>query len=238
MGDRNSMFIGCDVGDRTTEICVLDGAGAVVQRKQVGTTAGALTKALARHRKATVAVEAGTHSRWIEEVLSADGHRVIVANPRQVQLIWKRGKKTDKADALLLARLARVDVSLLAPVQHRSRAAQIDLAAVRSRDLLVRARTMLVNHLRGALKPFAVKPPKCSTDSFPDRVAEHIPTELLPALAPVLDVLRKLNEQIGAHDRQIAQRRAARRADCRAARPAPRGAPRMGYRRAGERPGA
>lgn len=209
MGKRNAVFVGCDVGDKTSEICVLDGSGAVLDRRNVQTTAGALTRALARYECATVAVEVGTHSRWIEEALTAAGHRVVVANARQVQLIWKRGKKTDRADALLLARLARVDPTLLAPVQHRSRAAHVDLAAIRSRDLLVQTRTKLFNHVRGALKPFGVKPARCATTLFPDRIAEQIPSELVPALAPVLEVLRKLNEEIAAHDRQIAQLAAA-----------------------------
>jgi transposase len=209
MGERNAMFVGCDVGDKTSEICVLDAGGAVVDRRQVRTTASALTKVLARYDHTTVVIEVGTHSRWIEEVLTSAGHRVVVANARQVQLIWKRRKKTDKADALLLARLARVDLTLLAPVQHRSRPAQIDLAAIRSRDLLVHVRVRLVNHVRGALKPFGVKPSDCSTRSFPEQVKEQIPTELLPALAPVLEVLRTLNDQIAAHDRQIGQLAAA-----------------------------
>lgn len=209
MKKPNEFFVGCDVGDKTSELCVLNGAGAVIERLNARTTAGALVKALKAYSRATVAIEVGTHSRWIEETLTAAGHRVVVANARQVRLIWKRRKKTDKADALLLARLARVDVSLLAPVQHRSRTAQIDLAAIRSRDLLVQTRTKLFNHVRGALKPFGVKPIDCSPRSFPDQVAEQIPTELVPALAPVLEVLRKLNDQIAAHDRQVEQLAAA-----------------------------
>lgn len=209
MKDRNTVFVGCDVGDRTSEICIVDSRGAVVERRQVKTTVRGLTSALARREHTTVAIEAGTHSRWIEETLTAAGHRVIVANPRQVRLIWKRGRKTDKADALLLARLARVDPSLLAPVQHRSRAAQVDLAAIRSRDVLVRTRTLLFNHVRGVLKPFGIKPVDCRPDSFPQRVADEIPPELVPALQPVLKVLCELNEQIAAHDRQIAQIAAA-----------------------------
>src|SRR5574342_280103 len=110
---------------------------------------------------------------------------------------------------MLLARLARVDLSLLAPVRHRNRAAQLDLAALRSRDILVRLRTALFNHVRGILKPFGVKPVHCATTVFPDRVAEEIPPELVPALEPILTVLRELNNQIARHDRQVEQLAAA-----------------------------
>lgn len=209
MEDRNSVFVGCDVGDKLTEMCVLDRAGVVVERRRVRTTINGITKPLARYGHATVVVEAGTHSRWIEEALNAAGHHAVVANARQVRLIWKRGKKTDKADALLLARLARVDLALLAPVQHRSRAAQADLAALRSRDVLVRVRATLFNHARGILKPFGIRPVDCSIAAFPERIAAEIPPELMPALEPVLTVMRELNTQIAEHDRQVEQLAAA-----------------------------
>jgi transposase len=205
MKKSNEHFVGCDVGDKMSELCVLDGTGAVIERRTVRTTAAALAKTLARYRRALVAIEVGTHSRWIEEVLTRAGHHVIVANARQVQIIWKRRNKTDRADALLLARLARVDISLLMPVHHRSRPAQVDLASIRSRDALVQVRTKLVNHVRGTLKSFGARADPCATSSFPDRVANQIPPELVPALAPLVETLRKVNEQIASHDRQLEQ---------------------------------
>ena len=209
MGDLNSVFVGCDVGDKTSEICVLNAEGAVVERKCAPTTLRGLVNSLAKYGRALVVVEVGTHSRWISQALTASGHRVIVANARQVRLIWKNRKKTDKADAYLLARLARFDVSLLAPVQHRSQAAQVDLAALRSRDALVRARVHLINHVRGMLKPNGIKATTCSTSAFAERVTEQVPAELVPALGPVLKVLGELNAQIAAQDKQIEQLAAA-----------------------------
>lgn len=145
------------------------------------------------------------HSRWIAELIQGLGHEVVVANPRQVRLIWKRRTKTDRSDALVLARLGRLDVALLAPVQHRSRGAQVDLACVRSRDILVRDRTRLINHVRGMLKPFGHRVRDCTADAFVDVAEAVVPAELLPALGPVLAVMRVLNEQIAAQDKQIAQ---------------------------------
>lgn len=45
------------------------------------------------------------HSRWIADLVRACGHEVIVANAPMVQLIYRRKSKTDRSDALLLARL-------------------------------------------------------------------------------------------------------------------------------------
>jgi len=142
-------YVGLDLGDKQTEVCVLDEAGAVVERSTIRTNRQALTSAVAHLGTARVVLEVGPNSRWVEEVLAVTGHEIIVANPRQLRLIWKRPRKTDKSDALMLARLARLDVTLLAPVHHRSRAAQTDLAMLKARDMLVRVRTKLVVHVRG-----------------------------------------------------------------------------------------
>lgn len=203
MRDRNAVFVGCDVGDKFSELCVVDRTGAVIEAKRVRTTKPALVHAISKHKRARVVIEAGTHSRWIEEAFAAVGHEVVVANPRQIQLIWKRKKKTDRSDANLLARLARIDVALLAPVHQRSRAAQEDLAVLRSRDLLVSVRTRLVNHVRGLLKQFGVRVPSCSTPAFAQKAAEMIPAKLEPALAPVIEALRTVSKEINEHDEEV-----------------------------------
>lgn len=46
--------------------------------------------------------------------------------------------------------MARFDERLLRPVRHGGRAARADLAVLRAREALVRARTLLVNHVRDA----------------------------------------------------------------------------------------
>lgn len=203
MEKRITAFVGCDLGDKFTEVCVIDGQGTVVGRDRIRTTRNSVEKHLSRLAHARVVLEVGTHSRWVAEVIEELGHEVIVANPRQVRLIWQKRTKTDRSDALVLARLGRLDVDLLGPVQHRSRGAQVDLACARSRDILVRDRTHLINHVRGMLKPFGLRVRDCTTRAFVDEAEAVVPAELLPALGPVLAVLRILNEQIAAQDKQI-----------------------------------
>lgn len=204
MGERTTVFVGLDVGDRFTDLCVLDEAGAIVETGRIRTMRRSFESHLQQYGRARVVLEVGTHSRWISTVLTEAGHEVVVANPRQVQLIWRRPKKTDKTDALLLARLGRMDLELLAPVRHRSREAHVDLACLHARDVLVSARTKLINHVRGALKPFGVRVEGSgSADAFPEAAQAVLPAELLPALGPMLETLRLLNTQIAAHDKQI-----------------------------------
>ena len=80
---------------------------------------------------------------------------------------------------------------------------QAHLALIRSRDALVSTRTKLVNHVRGAVKSFGARLPKCSAQSFHNRVAEHLPQELVPALGPILKTIASLSERIRDYDRKL-----------------------------------
>ena len=62
---------------------------------------------------ARIALEVGSHSPWISRFLKELGHEVFVANPRKLRAIHANDRKSDKNDARILARLARVDTQLL-----------------------------------------------------------------------------------------------------------------------------
>jgi transposase len=150
-----------------------------------------------------IAIEAGTHSPWVSRLLERLGHEILVANTRKVRLIYGEGRKTDGLDAENLARLARLDPKLLAPLRHRSEASQAHLALISSRDALIRSRTQLVNHARGVVKSFGERLPKCSAASFHKRVAEHLPKDLAPALEPIMEMIASLTARIRDYDREI-----------------------------------
>ena len=57
-------------------------------------------------------------------------------------------------------------------------------------------RTQLVNDVRGAVKSFGHRLPKCPARSFHKRAQEHIPEALLPALGPILVQIGSLTECI------------------------------------------
>ena len=89
------------------------------------------------------------------------------------------------------------------PVAHRGEESQAHLAIIRSRQALVGCRTQLVNHVRGAVKSFGARLPKCPARSFHNRAPEHIPEALLPALGPILEQIGSLTERIRQYDRQL-----------------------------------
>jgi transposase len=77
------------------------------------------------------------------------------------------------------------------------------MAILRSRQALVGCRTQLVNHVRGAVKSFGGRLPKCPARSFHNKAAEHIPEALWPALGPILEQIGSLTERIRQYDRKL-----------------------------------
>ena len=203
MGEDSMLFVGLDLGDRRCDLAMLDKEGELVEESRIPTTAAALERRFAALARSRIALEVGPHSRWVSQLLEALGHEVLVANARKVRAIYHNPRKTDRCDAQTLARLARLDPSLLSPIRHRSAEAQADLAVLRSRDALVRSRTLLINHVRGTLKSFGARPPACSAEAFPARVASSLPEPLAAALSPVLDTIAALTGQIREYNRQI-----------------------------------
>jgi transposase len=197
--------IGIDLGDRTSHYCTLTDNGDVLVEGRLKSTPTAFRDQFASFPKATVALEVGAHSRWASSLLADLGHKVIVANASQVQLIHKSSRKTDKVDARTLAKLARLDPMLLSPIQHRSNNAQSHLCLIRARQALVAARTQLINCVRGIVKSFGERLPRCSSDSFFNKTATLIPDILRPALDPLRKQIAVLSAQIQAYERQIQQ---------------------------------
>lgn len=198
-----ALTVGIDLGDRFSRFCVLDAEGAVVEEGRVATTEIALRRRFSVTERMRVVLETGTHSPWISRLLGSLGHEIIVANARRLRLIYAVETKNDKVDAESLARLGRMDPALLAPIQHRGESAQADLAVVRARDALVRTRTLLVNHVRGAVKSIGGRVPKCSTPAFARKVRDSIPECLRPALASLLDLIERLGYEIAEYDKKI-----------------------------------
>ena len=158
-----ALTVGIDLGDETSHACVVDSRdGEVLERFSLSSTDVAFAERFDRRRRSRVVLEAGTHSPWASRLLRAAGHEVIVANPRKVRLISQSDRKSDRADAEILARLGRADVRLLHPIQHRDAREQAHLSLLRARDLAVRARTQLINHVRGAVKSFGSRLPSSS----------------------------------------------------------------------------
>lgn len=198
-----NLTMGIDLGDRWSVICGVDREGGVTLRRTVATTPQALKQLLSEVGPARVVIEAGSHSPWLSRLAKQLGHEVIVANPTELYGKKRRRKKNDRIDAEELARRGRADPTLLFPIEHRSEEVQAHLAVLQARDAAVQVRSKLINHVRGSVKPFGVRLPKCSAESFARKAAEWIPESVGPALRPLLDQITALSATIRGYDEQV-----------------------------------
>ena len=198
--------LGLDLGDRSHHVCVLDAAGQIVREGALTNTRPALAQLLVEYPRATVALEAGTHSPWISRYLTDLGAHVLVANPRKLHAISRNERKCDRRDAQMLARLARVDPALLHPIQHGSAQAQHDLLGLKLRDALVRTRVNLINAIRFTLKSLGYRVRNPSSESFHKTVLADVPADCLPVVQPLLTVLAQITAEIKGMERDLVQR--------------------------------
>lgn len=197
-----TVVVGVDLGDRYSHLCALNGGGDVVEESRIPTTPEGFGSYFGSRRPMLVALEVGTHSPWVCRAIEVLGHEVLVANARKLRMIYTNDQKNDRTDAEMLARVARLDPKLLAPIKHRSEDCQAVRTGIRARDVLVQTRTKLINHVRGSVKSMGSRLPKCSAESFHKHVDE-IPEVLQPALVPVMDTIARLTNQVREYDRRI-----------------------------------
>ena len=199
------LTVGLDVADKYTVICAINAHGEAVERSRIRTTSAAVERRFRGVERWRVVLEVGAHSPWMSRLLEECGHEVIVANTRKLRAISSNPSKSDDADAEMMARLGRVDPMLLSPIKHRGPEAQAHLSVLRARDVLVRSRTMLINHVRGAIKSGGSRIKKCSAESFARQSDDCIPDSLRGALAPMLQQIQLLTQEIARYDRRVEQ---------------------------------
>lgn len=207
MNDIPQITLGVDLGDTKHHVCVIDQAGKTLSERTVPNTREALLELAAEYPGARVAIEAGTHSPWIGELLAQEGLEVLVANARKLRAVYENERKCDRLDARILAKIARLDPGLLSPIRHISQEAMADRMALGNRDRLVGHRRALVQSVRSSVKSLGHRVAACSAEAFPRRVRETLTggrgADLLASVEPVLSAIESMGRSIAELDRQI-----------------------------------
>jgi transposase len=199
---KTKLTVGIDLGDEWSHCCFLDGEGEIVEQCRVKTTREAMKGRFGKLKAALIAIEVGGHSRWVSQLLSELGHEVIVANARELRAITGSDRKSDQVDAEKLARYARVDRRILRPLRHRGEEAQVDLLVLRSRAVLVKTRTQMVNSVRGMVKSFGYRMRKCAAESFA-QLKNEVPEVIRESLKPMMEALEEVQKKIEEYDEKV-----------------------------------
>ena len=201
------IVIGMDLSNKKSEICEMNyKTGDIQKRSQVTNTKISLHDFFSNYKNpknVLVAMEAGSNSAWISELLSEMNFQVLVGNSRKLRFIWKSENKSDKRDAEMLARIVRLDPKLFYPIKHKSKESQAMLAVLKTRDSLVKSRTQLVNSVRGMLKSMGYDVPSCSTPSFAKTLLKEMPEEFCYAVQGTLEIIGQMTREISIYDKKI-----------------------------------
>lgn len=195
--------IGLDLGERQLRFCVLGSGAEVVEEGTLGNERASLARLTSRYPGALAVMEAGAHSPWVSRYLEGLGWEVIVSNPRKVRAIYQHERKSDQRDALMLARIGRMDRALLYPVRHGSEQAQQDLLRIKLRDSLVRARVALINSIRFSLKSLGYPVGNPSSERFHKVAMESLPEGIRQMIAPNVGAVAELSARIAVLEREI-----------------------------------
>ncbi len=153
---EEARFGGVDWSWERHAVCIVDAAGAVIERFEAEHQAAGLQAMVRRLRRAgalRVAIERGDGP--VVDALLAAGLDVVVVSSRQVKALRLRygtaGNKDDRFDAFVLADVLRSDGQRLASLTPDSSATIGLRALVRARKDLVKHRIALANQLRANL---------------------------------------------------------------------------------------
>lgn len=156
----SEVFAGLDWAVHTHAVCVIDAAGAVLDRFEVAHDRDGLAELMRRLARwgARLRIAIERPSGLIVDTLVEAGHEVFPIHPNAVKASRPRyrshGAKSDASDAYLLADLLRTDGHRWHALVPQSDAIRALRALVRSRDDLVAARVAAANQLASTLQAF------------------------------------------------------------------------------------
>ena len=199
--------IGLDIAKNVFQVHGIDDDEKVVVRKQLRRSqVMAFFKALS---PCLVGMEACATSHYWARELSKLGHQVRLMPAKDVKAYVKRNKN-DAADAEAICEAVRRPTMRF--VQVKSAEQQAQLMQHRSRDLLMRQRTQLINALRAHMVELGITAPQ-GRDGIKQLLAiianeedTHLPVDARASLIVLSAQLQALQTMIGSLEKRIVAR--------------------------------
>jgi len=199
-------FVGLDVSQNITSICVVDDAGKRIWRGQCASRPDDIERVVRKQagEEARIGIETGPMTPWLVHELRRLGLDLICLDARHAKAALRMQlNKTDESDAEGLAHIVRTgwyrSVHVKSYAAHRAR------ALLGARAQLVGMTTRLSNHIRGVLKIFGLLPGGMHGLSFAARVETLLADrpDVMPIVSPMLIAWRQLRAQITSFDKAV-----------------------------------
>lgn len=189
-----------DLGGRESQICVRSSDGVVVEERRVSTAA--LGRYLAKRAPSRVIVETCSEAFSVADVALSLGHEVRVVPATLVRAlgVGQRGIKTDQRDARMLSEAScRIDLPSVHVPSKQSRQRK---TLCGMREGLVKARTQLLNTVRGWMRGEGIRVRSGEAESLPRRLREQV--KALPSYVErQLEAIDLLTDQIDEADGEL-----------------------------------
>ena len=207
-------YVGLDVSQKATAVCVVDRDGGVVWRGTVASNPDAIADTIKQQapEPKRVGMETGPLAVWFYHGLRERNVPVDCIHARHVHAaLATQLNKTDSNDAHGIAQLARS--GWYRAVEIRSIASHEVRLLIGARSQLISMRTSLYNQIRGVLKTFGVVLPPGTRSTFERLVEERTPSTSLirGVIGILLDSWRHIDGQVRETDRAL--QRIARASD-------------------------
>jgi transposase len=201
-----TLYVGLDVSQKTTAICIVDEAGQRVWRGECRTLPEEIAAVIRQHagEDVRIGIETGPMTPWLVHELRSRSHSVVCLDARHARAALKmQVNKNDRNDAEGLAQIMRT--GWYRPVHVKSFEAHRARALLAARLQLIETTTRLSNHIRGVLKTFGMLPGTVRGLRFDRRVELLLEgrSELATIVMPLLAAWRQLREQIAVFDKSI-----------------------------------
>jgi transposase len=207
--------IGLDIAKSVFQVHGVDGAGAVVIRKRV--SRAKMLEVFAALSPCLIGIEACPSAHHWGRELAGLGHTVKLMPPSYVKAYLKRSKNDANDAAAICEAVTRPSMRFVA---IKTKEQQTALMLHRTRQLLVRQRTMLSNALRGHLAELGVVSAKGrnGTAELLKIIADGADHRVPSCARGILDVLARQYGAIGAEIGSIDQSILAWHRSCEASR--------------------
>lgn len=202
-----SDFIGLDVSQKLTAICVVNQDGKVTWQGVVASNPAEIFDAISKRGlvNAKVGMETGPLSVWLYHSLRGLGLTIDCIHARHVHAALSvQLNKTDKNDAKGIAQLVRS--GWYQPIHVKSMDSHQHRLVLTAREKLVQLKTAVNNQIRGMLKTFGVVMGAGRNGVFAQGVETADPqiSAVKPIVLMLLDTWRHLAAQIRAMDKLLA----------------------------------
>ena len=207
------VYVGLDVSDKSTHLCVVDGSGAIMWSGACATDPEVIAKTLKVRARGVqrVILETGPLSAFLYHGLVERDVPVTCVCARHAKgVLSARVNKSDPHDAEGLAQMART--GWFKAVRIKAEATHMERARLKIREQLIAARQAIAGQLRGLLKLFGLRLGQVTT---PGKRRERLrmlfaqKPELEPILAPLIESLEALEVQIARSSKELAAQAAA-----------------------------